>query len=110
MVVFTHTEVERKVRMDIEIKVNLDYPLSEVRETIASALKSATDMARFRRDQFRKLCQAFEKKYGFSSEEFLREFEGGTLGDEEAYFDWFAAKRGLDVWEKRYRILAESSL
>jgi hypothetical protein len=36
----------------------------------------------------------------------MHQFEAGELGDDAAYFDWFAAKRGLDIWEKRARILA----
>ena len=36
----------------------------------------------------------------------MRQFESGRLGDEPQYFDGYAAKRGLDLWERRYRILS----
>ena len=32
----------------------------------------------------------FERKHGFSSEEFARQFEAGTLGDAREWFDWMA--------------------
>ena len=41
-------------------------------------------------------CQKFEQKYGMTSDEFLLKFESGELGDAPDYFDWFAAKRGLE--------------
>ena len=32
-----------------------------------------------------------------SSDEFMRRFEAGELGDDAIYFDWYAAKCGLDI-------------
>lgn len=34
----------------------------------------------------------------------------GENGDDLWAFDWFAAKRGLDLWERRYQILSKVSL
>ena len=31
-----------------------------------------------------------------SSDEFMQRFEAGELGDDAVYFNWYAAKRGLD--------------
>jgi len=36
----------------------------------------------------------------------MRQFESGALGDDAEYFDWYAAKRGLHLWERRFRILS----
>ena len=47
-------------------------------------------------------CQQFERKYGMTSDEFLLKFESGELGDSQDFFDWFAAKRGLDVQETKH--------
>jgi hypothetical protein len=41
-----------------------------------------------------------------TSDEFLRQFEEGILGDDAIYFEWYAAKRGLDVWTHKLSILA----
>ena len=36
-----------------------------------------------------------------SSDEFMQRFEAGELGDDAVYFDWYAAKRGLDVMRRK---------
>ena len=41
-----------------------------------------------------------------SSDEFMDKWESGMLDDRDDYYDWFAAKKGLDIWDKRLRILA----
>jgi hypothetical protein len=80
---------------------------SEVEATVAYALKREMEQARLRRDRFAEQCQQFEESYEMDSDTFLQKFEQGELGDEADYFDWYAAKRGFDLWEKRYRILRE---
>ncbi len=47
------------------------------------------------------VCRAFELKYHMSSDEFMRRFEAGELGDDAAYFDWYAAKRGWDIRKEK---------
>ena len=82
----------------------------EVRNVLDSALRHEAELARARRAHFERACAAFEEQYRMSSDEFMRQFESGTLGDEAAYFDWYAAKRGLDLWDRRLRILSEVSV
>ncbi len=84
-----------------------EFSEQEVQEVVASALASEVAQAEARRAYFAKLCTQFEEKYGFSSDEFMRRFEAGELGDEEELFDWYAAKRGFDLWDRRYRILSQ---
>jgi len=78
----------------------------EVRKVLDSALRHEADLANARRTYFERACRAFEQQYHMSSEEFMQQFESGTLGDDAVYFDWYAAKRGLDLWERRFRILS----
>ena len=78
---------------------------NEVRAVLDSALRREAALAAARRDYFASSCSAFEERIKLSSEEFMRQFEAGTLGDDAEFFDWYAAKRGLDVWERRYRIV-----
>jgi len=28
-------------------------------------------------------------------------------GDDDDFFDWYAAKRGLDIWNKKLKIISE---
>ena len=79
---------------------------AEVGETLAYAVQNSGALARARRDYFGQTSATFEKKYRMTSDEFGVKFEAGELGDGADYFDWYAAKRGFDLWDKRYRILA----
>ncbi len=82
----------------------------EVRTVVGNALRHETELTRARLTSFERVCRAFEKRYRMSSDDFMRQFESGALGDEAAYFDWYAAKRGLDVWERKLHILAGVSV
>ncbi|MBI3764228.1 MAG: hypothetical protein HY260_20500 [Chloroflexi bacterium] len=79
---------------------------TEVGETVAYALQNGAALAKARRDFFRNSCATFEKKHAMTSDEFWAKFEAGELGDDAEYFDWYAVKRGFDLWNRRYLILA----
>jgi len=83
---------------------------NEIKAVLDSALRRETELAAARRDYFARACRDFEKRLGLSSEQFMQQFEAGLLGDDAVYFDWYAAKRGLDLWERRYRILSGISV
>ncbi len=80
---------------------------TEVEATVVYALQRELNQARLRRDYFAAQCRRFEEAFEMDSDTFLQRFESGELGDEADYFDWYAAKRGFDLWEKRHRILEE---
>ena len=94
--------------MVVEVAIRSKHSKSEVEKTINQALKNQTTLAQHRRAQFERLCAEFEEKFGFTSDKFLEQFEAGELGDEVPYFDWFAAKRGFDLWDRKYHILTEA--
>ncbi len=97
--------------MDIALKVERpEFAASEVREAVKYALHAETEQARVRRDDYQEACRAFESQHHLSSDKFLARFEAGELGDDAAYLDWYAAKRGLDLWERRFRILSGVSV
>lgn len=93
---------EIALRTQISTGVSLD----EVRRVLSNALRHEADLAAARRTYFEHACRAFEQQHQMSSEEFMRQFESGALGDDAEYFDWYAAKRGLDLWERRFNILS----
>lgn len=97
--------------MDIAIKVaQVGFNSTEVKETLAFALRTEGTQARSRRAHYQTLCADFEQQYGLSSDEFLAQFESGELGDDAYTFDWYAAKKAFDLWDRRYRILSEASV
>ncbi len=77
----------------------------EIRPVIDEALKGQADFAHARFLGFEKECRTFETKYGMDSDEFLRKFESGELGDDLHWFDWYAVLRGKTLWEKKHSIL-----
>lgn len=64
-------------------------------------------MARLRYEQFARECQNFEQKFRMTTDQFLAEFDAGKLGDDEEYFNWFAAARGRVVWMQKAQVLDE---
>ncbi len=96
--------------MAMKIDVKKGYPMQEVGSIIKSALIRDTDIALYKRKKYMSVCKRFEKKYSMNSDEFVDKLESGELDDSDDYFDWFAAKKGLDIWERRLRILAGVSI
>ncbi len=92
--------------MGVTLAIQAEYPKVEVLQALQEAILNQTALARARFERFQSECQVFERGYAMSSDEFLDRFEAGELGDAAEFFDWFAAKRGLDVWERKYRILS----
>jgi len=78
----------------------------EVREVLDGALRREVDLASARRDHFENKCLAFEQQLGMTSDEFMKQSEAGDLGDDVIYFDWYAAKRGFELWKRRLEILS----
>jgi hypothetical protein len=35
----------------------------------------------------------------------MEKFDSGKLGDDDDFFDGYAAKRGLDIWNKKLKII-----
>jgi hypothetical protein len=93
---------EIALKTDISAAVSQD----EVRKVLDGALRHEADLAGAQHAHFERICQAFEQHYRMSSDEFMEVFESGALGDDAEYFDWYAAKRGLDLWERRFHILS----
>jgi len=97
--------------MDIALKVESnEFSDANVREVVGYALRTQLQHARIRRDHFAELCRTFERDHKLSSNEFLQRFDDGALGDDAYLFDWYAAKRGLDLWQQRFQILNGLSL
>ena len=97
--------------MEFAVKIQSnDFSASEVRDVVGVALSNERSQAQIRRDHFARLCQDFEIQYHLASDEFIRRFDSGELGDDVYIFDWFAAKRSLDLWQRRYQILSELTL
>jgi hypothetical protein len=97
----------------MEIAVTTQLPTigkEEIREALQTALRNESELARARRDSFEHACRTLEQQHQMSSTQFMQRFDAGELGDDAQYFDWYAAKRGLDIWARRFRILSGVSV
>ncbi|MCK4615132.1 MAG: hypothetical protein KAU14_10045 [Thermoplasmata archaeon] len=49
----------------------------------------------------RKTLEEFEEKYNMSSDEFVRRFNNGEMGDDREFIRWYAYKDAYNELEKR---------
>jgi hypothetical protein len=97
--------------MNLSVKTNTSrYEKGSIRNAVSFALNSASSNARQRFEHYAGICKAFEKKYKMTSDKFLEQFDAGKLGDDQEFFDWYAAVRGLTVWRERHEILSGASV
>lgn len=97
--------------MNLALKTdNSQYEKGNILSAVSFALNSAASHARQRFEHYSETCKKFEKTYIISSKNFILQFEAGTLGDEQDFFDWYAASRGLNLWRERYEILSGVSV
>ena len=47
--------------------------------------------------------EEFERKYSMNSDEFLKKFESGELGDEQDFFEWWGLLKGLKKLEENIK-------
>jgi hypothetical protein len=94
------------VEVAVETRFPSDIDQDEARDVLGNALHREAKWAKAKYDHFSRICQTFERKHRLSSDEFMERFESGDLGDDAEYFDWYAAKRGQDLWKRRLHILS----
>lgn len=91
------------------LSLHSTYPQGETKKIVVEALKTEQDFAYARLMTFAKECEQFEQAYNMASNVFFEQFESGDLGDDEAWFDWYAAYKGKLLWQKKYDVLRELS-
>jgi len=97
--------------MDLTFNIKKkDFSIDEVSNVIRSALDTEERIAKYKKNRYFNICKNFEKKYAMSSEIFMKKFESGLLDDRDDFFDWYAAKKGFNIWNKKLEILSGISL
>ena len=98
----------------VEVRVTTGFPEGvdheEARDAVGDALHREAKWAEVKYAYFARVCRRFEAQYELTSDEFMERFESGELGDDQNYFDWYAAKRGRDLWERRSAILSRAQV
>ncbi len=91
--------------MTQSIEIKTDSPDEEAREVLTSALRQYKFIAEYKAKRYVEKCAIFEAKYEMDSSVFLQKFECGGIGDEDDFFDWYAAKRGLDIMNRKLEVI-----
>jgi hypothetical protein len=81
------------------------YEEGEIAAVIAESIASHLEFAQRRLAAYQANCATFEQRHGMRTEAFLEQFEAGTLGDQQEWFDWYAAAQGKNIWGRKYDIL-----
>ena len=84
-----------------------EFPEKVVEDVVMAALRDQAHLARLRLVQFQNECRAFEERFQMTTDDFAARFEAGELGDNEEWFDWFAARRGRELWRVKALVLDE---
>lgn len=92
--------------MALTVGIKGDFTPQEVSEAIRAALDQNARAAKYKIEKYSIICKNFEIKYGMCSDLFMEKLVAGTMGDESEFFDWYAAKKSLDFWNKRLKIIS----
>ncbi|MDZ7264629.1 MAG: hypothetical protein ONB16_08595 [candidate division KSB1 bacterium] len=52
--------------------------------------------------------KSYERKFRWSTAEFLEKFDNGSIGDDEAFFKWYALAQALKDWQSTKEALEEA--
>ncbi len=91
--------------MDLTLQIDTNYSLQEASEVVRSALEHEIHLAKYKVHRYSMICDEFEDQYDLISTELLQKFEAGEFIDDDKFFEWYAAKKGLDHWKKRLTVL-----
>ena len=61
-------------------------------------------------ENYLKRLKIFEKKHKMKSEEFIKRFKSGKLGDDEEWYDWLFLYEAYSTIIKQKKIIKELSL
>lgn len=91
--------------MTSSFEIETDFPDTETKEVLLSALRQYRFIAEYKAEKYSKKCETFEAKYGIDSSLFIKKFESGDIGHEDDFFDWYAAKKGLDIMTRKLKVI-----
>jgi len=93
--------------MSFALNIETNFSPEEVKDTIRSALEHEKHVAKYKVKRYSLICEEYEKKFGFDSEELRTKLETKDIREESDFFNWYAAKRGLDYWSKKLVIISD---
>jgi len=52
-------------------------------------------------------CRLLEQQYGWLTDEFLKKFDAGEIGDEQEFFLWYALAEAMKEWQATHSSVEE---
>ncbi|MEA3254954.1 MAG: hypothetical protein U9Q22_03860 [Candidatus Altiarchaeota archaeon] len=98
MSMYPYADVIEKL---VEAKVDQDF----VEQTLQKLLERERFIIHTNLVDCQKEMRVFERKYGLSSDEFLKKFNKGKLDDRDDYIKWFSLKDTFDRLKRLERDL-----
>ncbi len=71
---------------------------------VRESLKREVDLMESRIKLVRSEIKDFEEKYKMPSDEFLEQFEEGSVGDSQDSFEWWGLLKGLKKIEEKVKL------
>ncbi|MBI5374422.1 MAG: hypothetical protein HZA77_03240 [Candidatus Schekmanbacteria bacterium] len=65
-------------------------------DLVKAGLEIEKNILKLSVQKYQSQLRAFEKKHKLSSEEFIKKFKEGKLGDDEEWFDWLFAYKAVN--------------
>lgn len=95
------------------IEEHLKYGTHAEKEYISQTLKKMleVDISIQKKEMrnIKKTLEEFEKKHGMSSDEFLKRYTDGELGDHREFIRWYAYKNTYDELKKQMTVSKQPS-
>ncbi len=79
-----------------------------VKETLRKLIEQEIDMLEKEKEGYKKEMEIFEDKYSLKSEDFVKKFNHGEIGDDFDFFEWYAYADSYNRVEKKQRLLMEN--
>ncbi len=70
-------------------------------KAVKDAVRREKELGRYMLSRYKDKLSEFEDEYDMTTEEFIEKFEDGELGDDQDFFEWFAAFKGKQHWEEK---------
>lgn len=78
------------------------------KQIVKEAVEREIQLGKFLLARYAEKLSKLEKKYKMKSEDFIKKFESGKLGDKEEYFEWYAIFMAKKHWEEKLNELEKT--
>jgi len=79
-----------------------------IKETLKKLIEQEIEVLEKEKERYKGEMEIFEAKYSLKSEAFLKKFDGGEMGDDLDFFEWYACVDSYNRVDKRQKSLMEN--